>query len=215
MADNPLRIEFKECEPAPPNGYRVIYRPEGSSEDFRVWPSNFLTSPALFTDTQDPLGTQYEGFIMGDCGDGMYGVQVPWSTGSNSPDGGGGEESEPVEELMIINDGGLSITGVFTIPVDGEPGDSREVTCDEGYPLAPGQQSNGSIHSDHNGDNNLSVLVFFGSVATTFDIVRVVDSDNTEGCNNGNGLAAVISVTGPFRLNNSEGWTIRAEVGSC
>jgi hypothetical protein len=207
MADNQINVIFDECEPQPVNGYRVSYRPSGSDEAYRIWPSNFIGTPAVFTDTLDPAGTNYEGYIQGDCGDAGLGVPSRWTTGENSgasePD-----ESPGQEDLMIVNDTGMAITGIFTIPVGGEPGDSKQVTCDEGYPLAAGQQSNGAIHADHNGDSDLNVLVFFDDIATTFHRVHVTDSDETEGCDQGNNLAAVIGVEGPFRLNNSEGWSI-------
>jgi hypothetical protein len=216
MASNTIHVFFEECEPAPPNGYRLTYRPQGSDEDLRTWPTNFNGSPAIFIDTLDPLGTQYEGFIQGDCGDVGLGVPVPWQTGENSPATESPGDQSPTSQLLRINNfSGLGITGVFTIPVDGEPADSREVTCDEGYPLAFGQTSNGSIHPDHDGDANLSVLVFFDSVASIIDRVHVIDSDAATGCNSGNGFAAVIGVTGPFRFNNAETWEITVNNTAC
>lgn len=214
MANNHITVVFKPCQPAPANGYRIIYRPQGSSGNYRVWPSNFLASPAEFTDTLDALGTEYEGYIMGDCGGGMYGVRYPWVTGENSP-GSESPEEPPVELLRINNLTSMNITGVFTIPVEGLPEDSREVTCAEGYPLTPGQVSDGTIHPDHNGDSDLSVLVFFSATASSFDRVHVTDSDSVQGCDEGNNLAAVIGVTGPFRFNNAETWEITANNTPC
>jgi hypothetical protein len=89
MANNTITITFTPCEPAPANGYRVRYRPFGGIE-FRTWPVRFLTSPAVFTDEEDPIGTSYEGYIEGDCGDGILGLQIPW-VALNSDSGGGSE----------------------------------------------------------------------------------------------------------------------------
>lgn len=216
MANNTITVLFTPCEPAPVNGYKISYRPSGSSGDYRVWPVNFQSSPAVFTDPSDALGTQYEGFVQGDCGGDGLGVPSRWSTGENSPGSESpGEESPPLELLRINNLSGLGITGVFTIPVAGAPEDALEVTCDAGYPLAPGQVSNGSIHPDHDGDSDLSVLVFFDGVASIVDRVHVTDSDAATGCDEGNGLAAVIGVTGPFRFNNAETWEITVNNTPC
>ncbi len=81
---NFVTICFKPCEPTPADGYQVHYRPAGSIDDLRVWPVNFSHSPAQLLVNVDPEGTQYEGFIYGDCGNGQLGVGIPWSTGENS-----------------------------------------------------------------------------------------------------------------------------------
>lgn len=97
MANNTIHIVFDECDLIPANGYRVLYRPAGSLIDFREWPTSFPGSPAVFVDTLDPLGTQYEGLIMGDCGDGKYGVPIDWMTeGSGFVPGSSGAESGSV-----------------------------------------------------------------------------------------------------------------------
>ncbi len=215
MADNTIHLLFTPCQPAPANGYRITYRPSGSAIAYRTWPLTFMSSPAVFTDTQDPAGTQYEGFVQGDCGGDGLGVRVPWTTGENSPSGGGGEESPPEELLNINNLSGLSITGIFTVPAGGGPGDTRLVTCDDGYPLPPGEQSAGSIHADHDGDADLEVIVFFSGLATILDRVHVTDSDAVEDCGQGTGLAAVIGVTGPLRLDNDEDWEITVNNDPC
>lgn len=79
MASNTITIYFDECEPTPSNGYRISYRPIGSAIPYRVWPVNFMSTPAEFIDNNDPIGTSYEGFIQGDCGGGKYGVSLPWT----------------------------------------------------------------------------------------------------------------------------------------
>ena len=81
---NTITINFTPCTPAPANGYRVSYRPVGTSIPYRVAPNNFTTSPAVIQDSNDPDGTQYEGFIESDCGGGNYGVQVPFNTGGGT-----------------------------------------------------------------------------------------------------------------------------------
>jgi len=216
MADNTITVQFRPCEPAPTNGYRISYRPSGSEEAYRVWPVNFQTSPAVFTDPNDALGTQYEGFVQGDCGGAGLGVPSRWSTGDNPGESPGGEESPVVELLRINNFTGMSITAVYTIPVAGAPADARLITCAEGYPLPPGQVSDGSIHADHDGDNDLSVLVYFdGFAALSSDRVHVTDSDAATGCNAGNNIVPIIGVTGPFRFANADGWAITANNVPC
>jgi hypothetical protein len=127
MAENTLHIFFQPCEPAPPNGYRITYRPQGSDEDLRTWPTNFFASPAVFVDVLDALGTEYEGFIQGDCGDVGLGVPVPWQTGENSPapeeSPSPGEESPSPPSLCTSwqNTGGVNATGVSYIACDGTP----------------------------------------------------------------------------------------------
>lgn len=96
MASNTIHVVFDECDLPPANGYRVLYRPAGSLIEYREWPLSFPGSPAVFLDTLDPLGTQYEGIIMGDCGDGKYGVPMPWATeGSGTPSSSVPESSVP------------------------------------------------------------------------------------------------------------------------
>lgn len=87
MANNTITIEFTPCEPTPANGYIVSYRPLGSDEELRIWPDPFTESPAVFTDTNDDPGTEYEGFIQADCGDGNLSVEVPWQTAEESASG--------------------------------------------------------------------------------------------------------------------------------
>lgn len=88
---NFVTLCFKPCEPAPANGYRVDYRPSGSAEPLRTWPANFFPSApelvagiarATLLEDADPDGTQYEGYVYGDCAAGL-GVGVPWTTGDN------------------------------------------------------------------------------------------------------------------------------------
>jgi hypothetical protein len=90
---NTLIITFEPCEPPPDIGYEVIYRPKGDLGAYRVWPFLFQTSPAVFTDTNDPEGTEYEGFIRGVCTSGR-GIDIPWDTGDPSDvDDSPGDES--------------------------------------------------------------------------------------------------------------------------
>lgn len=96
MATNTITINFEPCLTAPSAGYRVKYRPVGSEEDYRIWPTNFFSSPAVIVDANDPEGTSYEGTIAGDCGNDQYGGEFPWT--ADNPlapsEPGGGEESD-------------------------------------------------------------------------------------------------------------------------
>lgn len=94
MAINTITLEFELCELTPANGYKILYRPVGSEEDYRTWP-NVTESPAVIVDeNDDPEGTQYEGFIQGDCGGGKLGVPVPWFTGMVT--------SEPDDDVPLL-----------------------------------------------------------------------------------------------------------------
>lgn len=53
----------------PANGFRVRYRPAGSSDPYSVYPTRFFTSPAVISSLVDQ---DYEGFIDGDNGDGTF-----------------------------------------------------------------------------------------------------------------------------------------------
>jgi hypothetical protein len=96
MANNTITITFTPCQPTPANGYLVRYRPIGGGEYRTVGP--FTSSPILFMTDLDPVGTSYEGFVVGDCGNGVTGLNVPWTAhnGASGPSesGGGGSESE-------------------------------------------------------------------------------------------------------------------------
>lgn len=94
MALNTITIEFEPCNPAPSNGYVVKYRPVGSTDPYRTWPANFFSSPAVIEDDNDDFGTSYEGIIQGDCGDGVLGVEVPWSAANDDAPSPGGEPGE-------------------------------------------------------------------------------------------------------------------------
>lgn len=98
MANNTITISFEPCEPAPANGYRVTYRPIGGG-DYRTYPSNFISSPAVIVDDQDPIGTSYEGFIEGDCGDGKFGLPVRWQAVNEEAPSQSGSGSESASAL--------------------------------------------------------------------------------------------------------------------
>lgn len=94
MANNRITINFTPCVDTPSDGYRLVYRPI-SGGAFRIWPSNFTSSPIEIIDTIDPPGTQYEGYIQADCGTSGFGGQIEFETTSQ---GGGGSSpggSEP------------------------------------------------------------------------------------------------------------------------
>lgn len=85
MAENTITINFTPCEPTPVNGYVIKYRPVGSGIPYRTAPTNFTESPAVFVDNLDAGGTDYEGYIQGDCGDGKLGFASPWLAENEGP----------------------------------------------------------------------------------------------------------------------------------
>lgn len=156
MAINTITLEFEPCEPAPANGYAIHYRPIGSVGPYRTWP-NVTASPAVIVDeNDDPPGTDYEGYIQGDCGGDVLGVQVPWATAiDNESDGsspsisdGGGDDSdfEPFN-MFIQND-----------IADGEISEiSPNVAPDIEYPVVPITTQVGH-HSGFSGSLTVSIV---------------------------------------------------------
>lgn len=129
MATNRITINFTPCNPDPANGYVVSYRPTGSDEDLRVWPDNFFSTPIVFDDENDTAGTQYEGYIQGDCGDGQLGLNVPFVTegGESQSDSGGesGSDSGSEGDCDILihwafeEEGGIGGQGALIIQKNG------------------------------------------------------------------------------------------------
>lgn len=118
---NTITVTFTPCTPTPSGGWNIIYRESGSSGGYSS-AGPFTSSPAVFGDALSlPEGTQYEGFIRSDCGDGSLGNQVPWSTG--------------VTTVQIVN---LSGSNVNITQVNGIPGFAL------GSPVGPGTQRLGS-----------------------------------------------------------------------
>lgn len=118
---NTITVTFTPCTPTPAGGWNIIYRESGSSGGYSS-AGPFVSSPAVFGDAMSlPEGTQYEGFIRSDCGGGLLGNQVPWSTGSTT--------------VQIVN---LSGSNVNITQVVGIPGFALS------GPVGPGSQQLGS-----------------------------------------------------------------------
>lgn len=67
------------CELCEADGFKVQYRALGTDDALIALPDTFTASPIVFTDTNYPDGTQYEGYITSVCGN-NYGSPVPFST---------------------------------------------------------------------------------------------------------------------------------------
>jgi hypothetical protein len=80
MAHNRITITFEPCTPTPSNGYNVRYRPQGSGITYRDG-GNGSDSPIIIDDINDADGTEYEGYVRGDCGGGNYGPSSYFTTG--------------------------------------------------------------------------------------------------------------------------------------
>lgn len=74
---NNLTLIFTPCTPAPANDYWVRYRLAGSSDPYTT-EGPFTTSP-ISIPTLDAVGTQYEGSLFSDCGNGNI-TEVPFDT---------------------------------------------------------------------------------------------------------------------------------------
>lgn len=213
MATNTIRVNFTPCGQEPTNGYRITYRPLCSTEPLRTAPGTFTESPAVFTDTLDPPGTQYEGFIQGDCGDQGPGPRVPFQTDDASCAAESGEVPSPQRvrnELTF-----LSITGLFTVPQGGLPADTRPVSVTGGFPISPGQGRDASIHPDHDGEADLEVVAYFNGAPSPSEKITVTDSDATVQCNVGGGLVFLMGTLVGQRLANAEDWEVVVSEGTC
>lgn len=81
---NTVTINFIECEPAPNIGYRLTWRVAGTSDAYTD-EGIFTSSPAVFVDNINPVGTCYEGFLQSDCSESgesgtVLGEAIPWNT---------------------------------------------------------------------------------------------------------------------------------------
>ena len=125
---NKIEINFTPCEPAPPSGYNVKWWVAGSDAVPKN-AGNFFMSPAVFYDTLNPAGTQYEGFIKSVCG----GVSTPvyWDTASGCGAESGGE--------MVIN--GTIVNSAHGVFVDID----QSILCDVTFSI-DGIVDDGGLH---------------------------------------------------------------------
>lgn len=79
MAHNRISVTFTPCSPTPDLGYKVLYRPLGTSITYRDG-GNFTTSPAVIEDINDAAGTKYEGILKGQCSSDLYGGNAYFTT---------------------------------------------------------------------------------------------------------------------------------------
>jgi len=104
---NTVCVDFNTCDPAPANGYTIQYRLNGSLGGYTTADTGITTSPFCFP-VGGVEGDQYEGFIFSDCGGGITGSLVPWTTG------------EPVTESVAQT----VCSGIFSqFEITGAPGD--------------------------------------------------------------------------------------------
>jgi hypothetical protein len=82
LEGNTVCIDFNPCSPTPANGYVILYRVAGSGGSFSTI-TGVTSSPFCFGAGGED-GDQFEGFIYSDCGGGITGSQIPWSTGTPS-----------------------------------------------------------------------------------------------------------------------------------
>lgn len=97
-------VTFTPCSPAPVNGYKLLWREVGSTDPFNDAKAegNFTSSPIEIVDPDGGPDTEYEGIIQSDCGDGIFGNQVPWTTVTGSGSGSGGSEGYPM--LVVLGE---------------------------------------------------------------------------------------------------------------
>lgn len=114
MAITAIIVNFVPCSPEPANGYNIQYRVAGSGDPFTD-AGNFGSTPANIP-VDYPDGTAFEGIIRGDCGDGNFGPDVPWTVGGGDA---GGVTIERLAPCSGINSNylisGLEVDDVVTV----------------------------------------------------------------------------------------------------
>lgn len=82
---NKITINYELCSPPPSGGYLIYYKVVESGDSYKL-AGRFFSTPAVFYDTLNLAGTCYEGYVVSDCGNGVFGNQVPFQTcGSGVP----------------------------------------------------------------------------------------------------------------------------------
>lgn len=215
MAINTIALEIEPCIPDPPNGYRVSYRLLGSDDAYRVWPENFLGPEISFDVEDDPAGSEYEGFVQGDCGNDELGIRVPFATAvqDSASDSGSGSSGEGQRVRNLLNF--ASITAMFTIPDTGGPSDTRPISVSGGYPILAGESRDGTIHADHDGMSNLEVIVYLSGLIGPSQSLRVTDSDGGVQCQPGGAIVPIVGTLVGQRLDNDEDWQILLSETAC
>lgn len=139
---NQITVSFIECEPAPANGYNVLWRVVGSSDAYTD-AGNFTSSPAIFTEGTNPDGTDYEGIIRSDCSE----------SGTSGSDFGTPVEWTTVTESGIEN---YHLTASLNWSIDNVSG--------SGVPSLPSTGVNGAQHGHHTGANGVLVVILSGTL---------------------------------------------------
>ncbi len=106
---NKITVHFNGCDPAPSGGYNIMYRVQGTDDEYTN-AGNFFVSPAVFYDTVNPAGTCYEGFITSVCG-GVFGNPVNWEGCSESG-------SDPRILAFSVIEGDPNINVHLNAPID-------------------------------------------------------------------------------------------------
>lgn len=107
---NLITVNFVPCATLPSKGYRVKWRVYGSFDQYTD-AGNFFTSPAVFTDSDNPPGTEYEGTITPE-GNNTDCDPVFWNTVQDgSSDQSSGESGEVFAIPVRANDGTAGLCG--------------------------------------------------------------------------------------------------------
>ena len=130
----------------------VTYRPI-SGGAYRTAP-NVFASPAVIIDNEDPIDTDYEGFLQSDCGGGKLGPQIPWETGGGSASASdSGSEPPPAEDVP-----GFVSNSIPDILVTGMTFDGVAPTYDSGTDFPISTMESGNFLTGIN-DLNTDVIV--------------------------------------------------------
>lgn len=218
---NYITICYKPCEPAPANGYIVQYRPSGSDEAYRTWPSNFIpTSQELLQGlaraallvTADADGIQYEGLVSGDCPDGT-GVGVPWTTGDNPPPESP-SESESVPPTPTPGIGNVELDGCFdsqgTVRLQDIRFNGVSVELSLGFPMDAGNTATATVPAA--GTHTLEIDMTGYVLAS--GRIRATDSVGFGFCHNISGLPTTASFPG-FIIQDDVPWSVQIDCEPC
>lgn len=136
MATNRITIPFTGCEDAPEGGYLVFYRPSGSLITYRE-AGPFTVSPIVIDDTEDPADTEYEGYVVADCGDGNFGPQVFFEPENDNPafvfrnyeDNPTGDFATLIDACAHLDTAGFNGTPEFYVDPTGIDDVTHEITA--------------------------------------------------------------------------------------
>ena len=153
---NTITINFIPCNPAPANGYKLMWRVAGSGDPYTD--AGFYTeSPIYLVDEINPEGTCYEGYLQSDCSESgesgtLVGNAIPWATICEDS-GATGDYTIEMMGVCSSSESNFKISG-------GTPGDTVKVRA----------YYSGNLQKVPEGFQTKAVVSIF-STGGTYDII--------------------------------------------